>query len=300
MDEIERMLREIGATYRKNVAGSSLTTFGSGGSVAYVVTPKSEEELRVICLSFSACGVPHRVIGGGSNLLLPDEGYDGVLIKMAAFRSIERVGSEWIVGAGVKMPILAREAMRCALSGVEFASGIPGEAGGAVKGNAGAFGQMLSDVLTSVTIMTSTGKISTLSAQDLDLGYHTSALPKGAIVLSLRLRLSPDISERIAARIAEMRDRRRATQPTAPSAGSVFRRAGAVPAALYIERTGLKGMRIGGAELSEKHCNFIVNRGGATTGDFFALAEKVRDSVKAVAGVTLAYEVERVCSKSEN
>ena len=226
-------------------------------------------------------------------MLLPDEGYRGALLALTAFRSIERSGEVLTVGAGVKLPLLAKTAKQECLSGVEFSVGIPGTLGGAVKTNAGAFGQMLSDSLTEVTLLSAEGDTVTLPASELKFAYHECALPQGMIVLGAKLRLHPADRISIDRLMTEMTERRRATQPRERSAGSVFRKINGIPAALLIEQTGLKGMRIGGAELSRVHCNFIVNKGGATTADFFAVAEKVKECVASRFGVTAEYEVER-------
>ena len=293
-------LREEGIALRTEVSGRELTTFGSGGSADCVVLPASTAKLRAALALFGAYGVPHDVIGGGSNLLFPDEGYRGALIRLTAFDSLRREGAEIVAGAGVKLVRLSRFAAECALTGAEFACGIPGEVGGAVRGNAGAFGQSISDGLREIEVLTKGGRIERLAASEIAMTEHSTDLSDGVIVLSARFALRKGDGAEIEARMREMTEKRRSTQPHRPSAGSVFRRVGETPAALLIERTGLKGMRIGGAELSKVHCNFIVNDGTATTKDFFDLAECVRERVRALTGATLEYEVKRLCSTTEN
>lgn len=295
---IERLVGK-GIPCFPNVKGASLTTFGSGGEVKGVLIPKDERELRLSLRILADEGVPYRVMGGGSNLLLPDEGYDGAILRLSALSDWERRGCELIVGAGVKTATLARIAAEHSLSGWEFACGIPGEIGGALRQNAGAFGRMISDTLAEVTAMTAAGEKVTFSPSEIGFSYHRAAFPMGTILLSARFRLTIGDRDGIEMTMREMREKRRRTQPHFPSAGSVFRRVGDTPAALYIERTGLKGERIGGAELSPVHCNFIVNRGGARTTEYFALGEKIREKVRELCGVSLEYEVERICSRSE-
>ena len=295
MDEFSDEIGRFGIRFKRDVPGKSLTTFGSGGKVRYLAFPRNAEELHKVLSAAKSASMPYRVIGGGSNVLLSDRGYDGVLIRLSAMDRVERSGETLTVGAGVKMPVLARHLAECGLSGAEFACGIPGTMGGAAAVNAGAFGQSVSDLLVGITALTAEGRSERFDPRELDYGYHRAVLPSETILLSMTLRLTESDRDTIFARMEEMREKRRRTQPKDPSAGSVFRRVGLVPAALYVERTGLKGMRIGGALLSPVHCNFIVNAGGATTEDYFALAEKVREKVKAQDGALLEYEVERIC-----
>ena len=300
MDELTSEALRLGIDFRRGVSGGSLTTFGSGGKVNYLFEPQNAKALRALQKLLLESKTPYRVIGGGSNLLIDDRGFEGALIRLSRFDRMEREGRELCVGAGVKLPLLARRAATESLSGVEFACGIPGTAGGAAAVNAGAFGQSLSDVLEEVTVLTREGEIARIPARDLGFEYHRATLPQGAILLGLNLCLTQCDGETVKESMRVMNQKRRATQPRQPSAGSVFGRVNGIPAALLIEKTGLKGTRIGGAELSRIHCNFIVNAGGATTADYFALAEKVRKKVGETFGVTPQYEVERICSRIEN
>ncbi|MBO4472422.1 MAG: UDP-N-acetylmuramate dehydrogenase [Clostridia bacterium] len=295
MDEFSSRIHRLGVRIFEGVSGRSLTTFGSGGAVRYLALPHGEEEILSVIAAARDEDIPYRVIGGGSNVLLPDRGYDGLLVKLPAEEPIRRVGNLVTVGAGVKMPALARFLSACGLSGAEFACGIPGTMGGAAAVNAGAFGQSLSDLLVEIRAVSKDGERVVLYPRDLDYGYHRASVPEGAILSSMTLRLTESEEGTIKQRMREMRERRSRTQPREPSAGSVFRRVGETPAAIYVEGTGLKGTRIGGALLSPVHCNFIVNTGGATSEEYFALAEKVRESVKALYGVLPEYEVERIC-----
>ena len=277
----------------REVPGRALTTFGSGGAARYVLYPTSASELKRAIAVLSAEGIPYRVLGGGSNVLLPDEGYKGAIIRLSRMCEITVRGQAIRAGAGVRMARLARECAAAELSGAEFASGIPGEVGGGVYMNASAYGGGVSDILREVEVMIG-GERQVLDARSFDMAYHRGGLPQGAILLSATFEAARGDTENILAYMRELAEKRRASQPHERSAGSVFRRTERGAAALYIEETGLKGTRIGGAELSAKHCNFIVNRGGATTADYFALGEKVRAAVCEQSGVTLEYEVERI------
>ncbi len=286
----------LGLTLECGVCGASYTSFGSGGKVDYLFSPACVAELKRTLALLKGAGIPYRVIGGGSNLLLPDEGYRGALVTLRRLSDVKICGNTVTADAGAKLPTLARIAAHASLSGVEFACGIPGVVGGAVATNAGAFDERLSDVLVAVCVLTEDGKTEVLTPKDLNMTHHFAMLPKGCVVLSAVLSLKTGEKRQIEETMRSMTERRAATQPRERSAGSVFRRVGETPAAIYIEKTGLKGLRIGGAELSKVHCNFIVNKGGATTADFFAVAEQVKKSVFDLCSVRLTYEVERICS----
>ena len=284
-------LNALGIRCEPNADGAKLTSFGSGGRVDLVAYP-SEEQTHQTIEVLRECGVSFRVIGGGSNLLLPDEGYSGALIRLSRLSALSVRYGVITAGAGVKLPLLALKAAQESLSGLEFCCGIPAEVGGAVCTNAGAFGQALSDTLVGVKLLTPNG----VEDQTLQSGYHCSNLPQGCVVLAATFALNKGQRDQILSKMRFMTERRRLTQPRERSAGSVFRRVGQIPAAVYIEKTGLKGLRVGGAELSTKHCNFIVNKGGATTQDYFAVAEHVKQRVLESCSVVLEYEVERLCS----
>ena len=300
MDGLILRAAQVGVTVKRDVSGKTLTSFQSGGNVKYLFLPRSVKELKRTIELLASCDVSCKIVGGGSNLLLPDEGYAGALVKLTRLSGIGVCDGEITADAGVKLPRLARLAAENGLSGLEFACGIPAEVGGATVNNAGAFGQMLSDVLKEVVVLSKDGRIKILSAARLGFGCHASRFPEGCVVLCVKFRLQKDDPVAIESRMRQMTERRRLTQPREPSAGSVFQRASGVPAAVFVEKTGLKGLRIGGAELSTKHCNFIVNKGGAATEDFFRIAETVRNKVADDFGVLLQYEVERICSPKSN
>ncbi len=299
MDDWSEGLKDAGVIVTHGVSGALLTTFGSGGRVD-LLTPSDVVGVQASLRALSRAKIHYRVIGGGSNLLLPDEGYRGVLLSLSRLSSLAFAGDIVTVDAGVRLPLLAKRAAEHSLAGLEFACGIPAEVGGAIKSNAGAFGDMMSDVLKSVILINAAGEVEVLGVEEISAGYHVSHIPEGSVILSAVFHLRRGDRAEIEGKMRSMRARRRQTQPTERSAGSVFRRVGDTPAALYIERTGLKGYRVGGAELSTVHCNFIVNKGGATTEEYFAVAERVRDRVEKQSGVRLEYEVERICSPRSN
>ena len=282
-----------GIALREDVSGRTLTTFGSGGAARCVLCPTDAAELeRAVAVSEEE-GLPYRVLGGGSNVLLADEGYNGAIIRLSRMREITVRGCVVKAGAGVPMAHLASVCAEAGLSGAEYAFGIPGEVGGGVYMNASAYGGGVSDTLREVEVFLG-GERRVLDARTLDMRYHRGGLPQGAILLSATFEMRRGDRREILAYMRELTERRRSSQPLERSAGSVFRRTDRGAAALLIEETGLKGTRIGGAELSTKHCNFIVNRGGATTADYFALGDKVSAAVRERSGVTLEYEVERI------
>jgi len=291
MVRVTEWLGKRGISYAENVSGSRLTTFGSGGAVSVVARPKNEKALSDTIDFLVDSGGSYRVLGGGSNVLLSDDGYDGVIIRTDRLGDLGIKGTVLTVGAGVRLPVFSRKCAAIGLSGAEFAEGIPGTVGGAVYMNASAFGSGISDVLGSVRVLLG-GRIETIPASALSMQYHRGGLPAGAVLLSATFHLARGDREGIAERMRAFRARRASTQPKEPSAGSVFARGGDLPAAVFIEKTGLKGTRIGGAEISRKHCNFIVDMGGATTTEYYTLAERVRREVKEVTGVSLEYEVE--------
>ena len=293
MKELTEWMRRGGIVCGEDVSGGRLTTFGSGGAVKCVAEPRDERQLTALVGFLEERGVPYRVLGGGSNVLLSDEGYAGVIVRTRRLDGLIVEGASVTAYAGVGLPLLSRRCRESALSGAEFAEGIPGTVGGAVYMNASAFGYGVSDVLYRVRILHD-GRVEEIPASELKTGYHRGGLPARAILLAATFRLTEGDEARVSEKMRTFAERRAATQPRERSAGSVFTRVGEVPAAVYIERTGLKGTRIGGAELSTKHCNFIVNRGGATTTEYFRLAEGVRLAVENSSGVSLEYEVEYI------
>lgn len=271
------------------------TTFRAGGPAAWFVTPEKEEELCGLLLLCRQEGMPVLILGNGSNLLVGDKGFDGVVVSMELFSECRADSETGMIkaGAGALLARIAKEALRASLTGFEFAAGIPGTLGGAVVMNAGAYGSEMKDVLHSVTVLTAEGQILTLPASELCLDYRKSCiLERGYTVLSASILLKPGEREAIEGRMKELAARRREKQPLEyPSAGSTFKRPAGYFAGKLIEEAGLKGFSIGGAQVSEKHCGFVINRENATAADIKAVCEAVRERVYARFGVKLELEV---------
>ena len=269
------------------------TTFRVGGPADVLFLPESDEQvLRTLAVA-RAAGVPAIVIGNGSNLVVRDGGIRGLVIALGeGLSAIERAGNTLAAQAGASLARVAAYAQACGLSGLEFASGIPGTLGGGCAMNAGAYGGQLSDVLIDARVLLD-GEVRTLTTEEMRMGYRTSRpLREGGVVLSARFALTPDDPEAIAARMRELNARRRDKQPlNLPSAGSTFKRPEGYFAGALIEQAGLKGRSVGGAQVSEKHAGFIVNTGGATASDILALIRLVQDEVEARSGVRLETEV---------
>jgi UDP-N-acetylmuramate dehydrogenase len=280
------------------------TSFRTGGPAAAFAVTVNEDELSAVLSALAETGAEHMLIGNGSNLLVADEGYPGVIVKLGGdFEMIEQDEEDPClvrVGAARLMSSASVFLTGRGLSGFEFASGIPGSIGGAVFMNAGAYGGEMKDVVESVRVMNADGSgAGTLSSEDMDFSYRHSAAEKGdMIILSAVLRLRKDEPEAIAARVAELAAKRSAKQPVNfPSAGSTFKRPVGGYAAAMIEESGLKGYRAGGAEVSEKHAGFVINKGGATTEDVLAVMRHVREKVFEDSGIMLEPEVRLInCS----
>jgi len=277
----------------ENEPMSRHTTFRVGGPADVVFLPESPEQTVRAIEAAKAVGAPCMVIGNGSNLLVRDGGIRGLVILlgegMAAIARVENVITAW---AGASLARVAAYAQASGLSGLEFASGIPGTLGGGCAMNAGAYGGQLSDCLIDAQVYLN-GAVRTLTKEEMRMGYRTTLpLREGGVVLSARFELTPDDPERIAARMRELNQRRRDKQPlNFPSAGSTFKRPEGHFAGALIEQAGLKGRSVHGAQVSEKHAGFIVRTGEATAADIIQLIRIVQDEVRRTSGVTLEPEV---------
>lgn len=270
------------------------TTFRAGGPADYFAEPQDAGQLAgVICICREA-GLPYAVIGNGSNLLVGDLGYRGVVISIGkAFGEITVEGKRICAGAGALLASVARNALAAELAGFEFAAGIPGSVGGAVVMNAGAYGSEMKDVMTSATVLTQDGKVVKIPADELELGYRTSCIPKkGYVVLGAEFALEKGDPAKIRERMDELAGKRREKQPLEyPSAGSTFKRPEGDFAGRLIEAAGLRGFRVGDAQVSEKHCGFVINRGEASSADLLSLCRQVQKKVRENSGVQLELEV---------
>ncbi len=274
------------------------TTFRIGGPAELFVTPGSAEELEEVLSICRKEKQPFYLLGNGSNLLVSDEGYRGVMISTERLNRVTvSEGADGIVfitgEAGVSLARFARTALEYELTGFEFAAGIPGTLGGAMVMNAGAYGSEMKDVVVSSQVLTRDGERKTLTRPELQMGYRTSAAAKeNHIVLSVTVCLKKGDAAAVRARMDELALMRRTKQPLEyPSAGSTFKRPEGYFAGKLIDDAGLRGFSVGGAQISEKHCGFVINTGGATAADVLALCREVRKRVKEQFGVELEMEV---------
>ena len=290
---LEQVCRDLsGIPYETNIPLSSLTSFRIGGPASLVVRPRCASELLGALDAVNAHGAPYVVLGNGTNVLAPDAGYDGVVIRLDASNEPPRFdGTELTCPAGVSLAAVSKQSVARGLMGMEALSGIPGTLGGAVAMNAGAYGTEMRDVVTEVTILEH-GVVSTVSVGSGDFGVRKSAFSAPErIVLSAKLKLAPDDGG-AGERMETFTLRRRTKQPLSyPSAGSVFKRPTGHFAGALIEQCGLKGCSVGGAQVSTLHAGFIVNTGSASEHDVRALIEHVQSVVLRETGVSLEREV---------
>lgn len=278
---------------------SSHISFRVGGPADYLVQAADEKAVADVLSFCRKEQIPCYVLGNGTNVLVKDEGYRGVILQIGQNMSDisvrrEEDGSAVICAqAGALLSAIAHRALEEGLAGMEFAAGIPGSLGGAVVMNAGAYGGEMKDILTSVRLLMPDGEIVTKTPEELRLGYRYSLVPKlSATVLSAEIRLAAGDREEIRAKMDDLAKQRRDKQPLEyPSAGSTFKRPVGHFAGKLIQDAGLRGYTVGGAQVSEKHCGFVINRGGATASDVLRLMEDVQRLVEKTSGVLLEPEV---------
>jgi len=291
------------------------TTFGIGGPAQYWVEVSSEAELAAVLAVVAVRRMRWWVLGRGSNVLISDQGLPGMVLRLSGelarievmveqgepqrYRAnrVDAGGSKPVLlpadgvlhcGGGAGLDEVATAAEAAGLCGAEFLAGIPGTVGGGLRTNAGAFGRSLSDIVEEVRVMDSDGSSRLLTGAELNRGYRTSVVPEGVIAVRAKLDLVPGVPTPT----GEVRSRRREKQPNLPSAGSFFKNPAGEPAGRLIERCGLKGRRVGAAEVSEKHANFIVNTGGTRFADVYGLAQVVKANVEEQTGILLEEEVQ--------
>ena len=270
------------------------TTFRIGGPAEIFVMPEGLEEVQRILEICRTEDLPYFILGNGSNLLVSDRGYRGVVIQLDRnFGEVKVEGTEIHASAGALLSTIAVAARRASLTGFEFAGGIPGTLGGAVVMNAGAYGGEMKDVLRKVMVMDQNGKVFEIPAEELQMGYRTSIIKTaGYIVLGAVLSLKEGNLEEIKMLTRKLSEQRTSKQPLEyPSAGSTFKRPEGYFAGKLIMDSGLRGYRVGGAQVSEKHCGFVINTGDATAEDVCGLMKHVTETVYAKFGVTLEPEV---------
>ena len=273
------------------------TTFRIGGPADYLVLPQTMEEIADIVKLCRQEETPWYIMGNGSNLLVADAGVRGVVIQLLRnFNQIQVEGSQIRIQAGAQNAAVARQALEASLTGFEFAAGIPGTIGGAVVMNAGAYGGEMKDILKEVTVLDQEGMIQRIPEEELELGYRTSIIArKGYLVLEALIELKPGDPQEIRAVMDELKEKRDTKQPLEyPSAGSTFKRPEGYFAGKLIMDAGLRGFTVGGAQISEKHCGFVINKGGATAKDVTDLMEETKKVVMEKFGVALEPEVKRL------
>ena len=276
---------------------SKHTTFRIGGPADLFVAPENIDEIKKLIAICKEEEVPYFILGNGSNLLVSDKGYRGVIMQLyRSFGQITLKENEIHAQAGALLSGIAAMAREASLTGFEFAGGIPGTLGGAVVMNAGAYGGEMKDVLKEVTVLTPEGEIVTLQADELQMGYRTSVVKEaGYIVLEAVISLKEGNPEEIKNRMQELAAMRSSKQPLSyPSAGSTFKRPEGYFAGKLISDAGLKGFTCGGACVSEKHAGFVVNKGNATAADVIKLTDEVSEKIYELNGVKLELEVKKL------
>lgn len=272
-----------------DVPAGTLSTYRGGGKVKYVVYPSNQSEIKEVIAFATSKGIPFFILGNGSNLLVKDEGYNGIAISLKNLNGVSVNGNEITVGAGVNIAKVFNVAFASGLSGLERLVGIPATVGGAIKGNAGAFGAEIGDLVTSVEILASDGKPKTLPNESLRFGYRSSNID--GVITSATFSLRSEKRERIYEIYGETKEKRRLSQPNESSLGSVYLRDCDIIPAKLIDAVGLKGFSIGGAMVSTKHANFIVNTGLGTATDYLRVCDKIEASVLREFGINLKKEI---------
>ncbi|MBQ6408644.1 MAG: UDP-N-acetylmuramate dehydrogenase [Butyrivibrio sp.] len=270
------------------------TTFRTGGPASLFIRPRTTEEIKGVLKLLKRSEVDFFILGNGSNLLVSDKGYDGVIISLANFDDIKIEDETKVIAqAGAMNSAIASLARDNSLTGFEFAAGIPGTIGGAMIMNAGAYGGEMKDITAKVTVLSSDGEVIKLDGQAMKFGYRTSAIKgKKFVVLSVLLELQKGNKDEIAGKMQELALKRKDKQPLEfPSAGSTFKRPEGYFAGKLIEDSGLRGFSVGGAAVSEKHCGFVINKGNATSSDIYNLIKHVQDKVYEDFSVKLEPEV---------
>lgn len=295
LDHLETLCKQYGAAFAVDEPLCNHTTFRVGGACkAFVIVPDA-----VACTAIrrflSEAELPHRLIGRGSNLLVADAGYAGVVLMLAPEARIQQLENGALTAwAGGSLKSFCNAAADASLTGLEFAYGIPGTIGGAVYMNAGAYGGEMAQITTEVQAVDANGALQTLTAAQLELSYrHSCFMENDLVILQATVQLREGDPVEIRSKMDELMHRRIEKQPLEyPSAGSTFKRPEGSYASMLIDQCGLKGLTVGGAQVSEKHAGFVINRGGATCNDILRLCEQVRDTVHRQTGYVLELEPE--------
>lgn len=297
-DSLTAALGVLGDLAERDVPLGPMTTYRVGGAAAVLVRARSLDDLRVVAEASRVSGLPVLAVGRGSNMLVADSGFPGIAVSMVELpERLEIDGSTSVVtaSAGISLPVLARRTAAAGLTGFEWAVGVPGSLGGAVRMNAGGHGSDIAAALVDATVidMEDDGIARLLTADDLGLAFRSSALPASCVVVEARLQLAPGDRARSEREISEIVAWRRMNQPGGQNAGSVFVNPvpGELSAGQLIDESGLRGLRVGSAHVSEKHANFIQADEDGTAADVHALMQLVRDRVEAATGWSLRSEI---------
>ncbi|MBR5284943.1 MAG: UDP-N-acetylmuramate dehydrogenase [Clostridia bacterium] len=300
---LKNLFASCGVFYKENEPLSAHTSFRIGGPARWLAEPENAEQLICLLSALREKDIRYFIKGNGSNLLAADEGFDGVVIELGnRFAEVRVEGSCIYAEAGALLSRIANAALDHGLTGLEFAHGIPGSLGGAVFMNAGAYGGEMKDVVCRVTYLDSDLKVCTMTGAEAEFIYRGSIFKQHRdwVILSAEMELHPGDAEQIRELMRDLAGRRRDKQPLEyPSAGSTFKRPEGYFAAKLIEDCGLKGLQVGGAQVSEKHSGFVINKGGATCSDVLALCSKVYDTVMERFGVPLEREIELLGMQEE-
>lgn len=299
MDRFLEKLRQTAGEnkVKTNEAMAKHTTFRVGGPADYFVTPAGPKELAEILKLCRDSNMPFFILGNGSNLLVSDKGVRGVVIEIGKpFDYCEVKGARLTAGAGCLLSAIAKKALDHSLTGLECAAGIPGSLGGAVVMNAGAYGFEMKDIVTEVTVLKPDGQVAVLPLTSMEFGYRTSIVAKqGYIVLEAVLQLEQGDREEIKKKMEDLAARRREKQPLEyPSGGSTFKRPEGYFAGKLIEDAGFRGYCVGGAQVSEKHCGFVINKDHATAEDICRLCGEIQEKIMKDTGVALEMEIKRI------
>ena len=287
-----KRLPDVRGTYKKHVVMAPYTWFRVGGAAATVFRPQDHEDLSQFLLQNSK-EVPVTIIGAASNILIRDGGIPGIVIKLGKnFASINFKSNSVRIGAGLPNSIAARLALKEGYSGLEFLSGIPGTIGGGLRMNAGAYGKEVKDILIEAEVIDNTGNIKVLSLEEMAMSYRHCGVPKDYIFLSGLFKTGKDVPSNIQKRLDEIKARRAKSQPiTERTGGSTFKNPKGYKAWELIETAGCRGVSIGGAMVSEKHCNFLINTGNANADDLENLGNLVQKKVQDSTGIELEWEI---------
>ena len=286
---------EMGCKAYKNEKLCNHISFKVGGPCPLLIEPKDEKQLTNILKLIKENNAPYIILGNGTNVLVPDEGLDKIVVKIGDEMTALSLEGEDVIScsAGTKVVTLCKFALENSLSGLEFAYGIPGTCGGAVFMNAGAYGGEIKDVITEITYLTPDLKLKTMPAPEAEFSYRHSAFKRsGCIVVSAKFKLNKKSQEEIKAAMNDFLSRRKDKQPLEyPSAGSTFKRPKGHFAGALIEQCGFKGKSLGGAQISEKHAGFLINKNNATAKDIMDLIKLTQETVKKETGITLEPEI---------